>query len=394
VFEIPAQGRARSTELFITPTLAALAGTKEKSLTSSTLEKILEERGPAPRREALADVRGVGVARPTKKKDAPARGFADLADLLIPAAMRERIRAASRVHLIPDGVLHELPFEVLPLEMPPSGARSAATAAPSASDAAAAFGDWLAAGPPICYGASLSTLLVISSRGRSVRKDPVVLTVCDPDVGSSAKLDRGAAPSELAAMAQSGRWSSLPGTRKEADSFVRAFSKEKVVRLTGREAREAKVKEIAPRARILHFGTHGIVDRERNDLLAALVLSKEPKDSPEDGFLHLFEVYGLHLDSDLVVLSACETKQGDRVPGEGVFALSRGFFAAGARRVVASLWPVHDAATAELMSSFFAELGRSNDPAAALCKAKQALRGQEKWSDPFYWAPFVLTGSF
>lgn len=392
VFEIPAQGRVRCTELFMTPALVAFSGTNAKSLSSSALEEILESRSPAPRRDALADVRGVGVARSTEKKHnvAPSGGFADLADLLIPAAVRERVRAASRVHLIPDGVLHELPFEVLPLETP----GSAKSTPPSAPNTSAASADWLAAGPPICYGASLSTLLEISSRGRSVRRDPVVLTVCDPDLGSSSKLDRGSAPSELAEMAQSGRWSSLPGTRKEADSFVRAFSKEKVVRLTGREAREAKVKEIAPRARILHFGTHGIVDRERNDLLAALVLSKEPKDSLEDGFLHLFEVYGLHLDSDLVILSACETKQGDRVPGEGVFALSRGFFAAGARRVVASLWPVHDQATAELMSSFFAELGRSNDPAAALCKAKQALRRHEKWSDPFYWAPFVLTGSF
>lgn len=389
VFEIPAQGKPRCTELFIPPALASFAGTNGKALSSTALETILETKGPAPPREALAEVRGVGVARSTaKKKDAaPSRDFADLADLLIPAAMRDRILAAARVHLIPDGVLHELPFEVLPLQ-------ANASAAPLSSANAASAGDWLGAGPPLCYGASLSTLLEIASRPRSVRKDPVVLTVCDPDLGSSSKIDHGSAPSELAVMAQSGRWKSLPGTRQEANAFARAFSKEKVVRLTGRDAREAKVKEIAPRARVLHFGTHGIVDRERNDLLAALVLSKEPKDSQEDGFLHLFEVYGLHLDSDLVILSACETKQGDRVPGEGVFALSRGFFAAGARRVVASLWPVDDQATAALMSSFFAELGRANDPATALGKARETVRANPKWSDPFYWAPFVLTGSF
>ncbi|HET9888749.1 MAG TPA: CHAT domain-containing protein [bacterium] len=388
VFEIPAQGKVRCSELLIPPAFASF-GANGKALSSSALEEILEARGPAPAREALAEVRGVGVARSTAKKNdaAPNREFADLADLLIPPAMRERLLAASRVHLIPDGVLHELPFEVLPL-------RANAGAASASNPQASAGRDWLAAGPPICYGASLSTLLEIVSRPRSLPTNPIVLTVCDPDVGSRAKIDHGSAPSELAQMAQSGRWTSLPGTRQEADSFARAFSKEKVVRLLGREARESKVKELAPRARVLHFGTHGIVDRERNDLLAALVLSKEPKDSPEDGFLHLFEVYGLHLDSDLVVLSACETKQGDRVPGEGVFALSRGFFAAGARRVVASLWPVDDQATAALMSSFFAELGRSNDSAAALSKARETVRANPKWSDPFYWAPFVLTGSF
>jgi CHAT domain-containing protein/tetratricopeptide (TPR) repeat protein len=378
-FEIPAQGKVRCTELTLTPQLASRLEAKAGSLSSATLESILRRQGPAPSPVANAEVRGVGVARSTAKKSAGTAPdeFANLADLLIPPALRERIRSASRIHLIPDGVLHELPFEVLPL-----ATRGSAAA------------DWMSAGPPICYGASLSTLLEISSRPRSVRKDSIVLTVCDPKLGSSSKPDRGAAPSDLAEMAQSGRWRSLPGTRQEADSFVRAFAKENVVRLVGKDAREGEVKELAPRARILHFGTHGVVDRERNDLLAALVLSKEDKDSPEDGFLHLFEVYGLRLDSDLVVLSACETKQGDRVPGEGVFALSRGFFAAGARRVVASLWPVHDQATAELMGSFFSELGRSNDPAAALCKAKEALRAQEKWADPFYWAPFVLTGSF
>jgi tetratricopeptide (TPR) repeat protein len=380
VFEIPAQGKVRCTELTLTPELASRLEAKAGPLSSATLEAILRRQGPAPSTVAHAEVRGVGVARSTAKKGAAATSheFADLADLLIPPTVRERIRNASRVHLIPDGVLHELPFEVLPL----------------ATSGTAAAADWMSAGPPICYGASLSTLLEISSRPRSVRKDSIVLTVCDPKLGSSSKPDREAAPSDLAEMAQSGRWRSLPGTRQEADSFVRAFAKESVVRLVGKDAREGKVKELAPRARILHFGTHGVVDRERNDLLAALVLSKEAKDSPEDGFLHLFEVYGLRLDSELVVLSACETKQGDRVPGEGVFALSRGFFAAGARRVVASLWPVHDQATAELMGSFFSELGRSNDPAAALCKAKESLRAQEKWADPFYWAPFVLTGSF
>ena len=117
VFEIPAQGNVRSTELLVTPALASRMKIKAGALSSSTLESILEHHGPAPRREDLAEVRGVGVARSTTKKADSAGGdFEDVADLLIPAAIRERIRAASRVHLIPDGVLHELPFEVLPLQ--------------------------------------------------------------------------------------------------------------------------------------------------------------------------------------------------------------------------------------------------------------------------------------
>ena len=153
------------------------------------------------------------------------------------------------------------------------------------------------------------------------------------------------------------------------------------------------MKRLAPDARILHLGVHGIVDRERSDLLAALVLADEPPGAAEDGFLHLFEVYELRLAADLVVLSACETMQGEPVRGEGVLALSRGFLAAGARRVVASLWPVHDDATAELMTRFFGELARGADAAEALRTAKRSLRARADREDPFFWAPFVLSGS-
>jgi len=87
------------------------------------------------------------------------------------------------------------------------------------------------------------------------------------------------------------------------------------------------------------------------------------------------------------------------VAGEGVFALSRGFLVAGARRVVASLWPVDDDATAELVGQLFRELaaaersGRAAPAAAALRKAKLAVRSRPGWEHPFFWAPFVLSGS-
>jgi CHAT domain-containing protein len=113
--------------------------------------------------------------------------------------------------------------------------------------------------------------------------------------------------------------------------------------------------------------------------------------------LQLFEIYELKLDCDLAVLSACETHRGPRVAGEGVFALSRGFLAAGARRVVASLWSVQDDATAELIGTTFdgvaADLRRRHDDTALrLRDAQRAVRSQARWADPFYWAAFVLTG--
>jgi CHAT domain-containing protein len=293
---------------------------------------------------------------------------------LLPASVRERVRAARRVHVIPDGALHGFPFEALVLEE---------------TDGRPVY--WLEDGPEICYGHSLATLAEILARGDAPAATRAVVTVNDPSYGDAGGANAASATPSLD---PSRRWPPLPGTRDEGEALLNAFAGSELVDLTAGQAREAEVKRVVPRARLLHFGTHGIVEQERSDLLAALVLAEEPAGSAEDGFLHLFEVYELGLDADLVVLSACETTLGRRVRGEGVFALSRGFLAAGSRRVVASLWSVDDEATAELMSEFFAELGGGADAATALTRAKRTLRGGKKWKDPFFWAPFVLSGRF
>jgi len=120
--------------------------------------------------------------------------------------------------------------------------------------------------------------------------------------------------------------------------------------------------------------------------------------SDGDGLLQLFEIYQLDLDAELAVLSDCSTHAGPEVEGEGVFALSRGFLIAGARRVVASLWRVNDRATAVLIGELFRRLGaearagRRPRYAEALRAAKAAVRARPESSDPYFWAPFTLSG--
>ncbi len=400
VFEIAADAPVRCTELRVSRETARAWGIREGAFTETIAEDVVEAgRGPAPiAGTGGAPIRGVGAARPAAERTAKGgaaplgerqRDLLRLGEILLPASMRDRVFAAARIHLIPDGILHEVPFEALAVGRDVRGPVY-----------------WLDRGPILCYGHSLRTFLEIDSRDasggragatsppRSVSEVSIVLTVTDPDRGVDVEQPRARAPSELATMAQSRRFHALPGSRREADALVRAFASAKTVRLEGKNAREAAVKNAAPSALVLHFGTHGIVEQERSDLLAALVLAEEPAGSSEDGFLHLFEVYEMRLQSDLVVLSACETKLGKRVRGEGVIALSRGFLAAGARRVVASLWPVDDDATARLMGAFFEGAGRGEETGLALRDAKHALRGRPETSDPFYWAPFVLSGSF
>ena len=116
---------------------------------------------------------------------------------------------------------------------------------------------------------------------------------------------------------------------------------------------------------------------------------------PVDGFLRLHEIYNLKLSADMVVLSACQTGLGKEIRGEGLVGLTRGFMYAGSPRVVASLWKVADAASAELMTRFYRGMLKENlRPAAALRAAKVEMWKQKRWNAPFYWAAFELQGEW
>jgi CHAT domain-containing protein len=147
--------------------------------------------------------------------------------------------------------------------------------------------------------------------------------------------------------------------------------------------------------RIVHFATHGLLDSQHPEL-SSLVLSLVDKyGNPQNGYLQLRNIYNLKLSADLVVLSGCETALGKDVKGEGLLGLTRGFMYAGAPRVVASLWQVDDAATAELMGTFYqAMLTEHLAPSAALRHAQIQTRKQRRWSSPYYWGAFVIQGDW
>ncbi|HEX4496835.1 MAG TPA: CHAT domain-containing tetratricopeptide repeat protein [Thermoanaerobaculia bacterium] len=147
--------------------------------------------------------------------------------------------------------------------------------------------------------------------------------------------------------------------------------------------------------RYVHFATHGIFDAERPEL-SGLALSQVDKEGrPREGFLRLRDVYALDLAADLVVLSGCQTALGKEIRGEGLLGITRGFFYAGAPRVVASLWWIDDRATATLMAMFYRAMWVDGlRPAAALRKARLALARQPRFRDPAYWGAFVLQGDW
>jgi CHAT domain-containing protein/Tfp pilus assembly protein PilF len=149
------------------------------------------------------------------------------------------------------------------------------------------------------------------------------------------------------------------------------------------------------RYRIVHFATHGLLNSQHPELSGVVLSLVDEEGRPQDGFLRLNDIYNLKFAADLVVLSACKTGLGKEIKGEGLVGLTRGFFYAGAPRVVASLWKVDDRATAELMKLFYRRMLRDGlSPAAALRRAQIDMWKQPRWAAPFYWAGFTLQGEW
>lgn len=149
--------------------------------------------------------------------------------------------------------------------------------------------------------------------------------------------------------------------------------------------------------RFIHFATHALLDTDEPELSGMLLSLVDKEGRPQqNGILRLGDVYNLLLPVELVSLSACDTALGKSISGEGLVGLTRGFMYAGAPRVMASLWKVDDAATADLMKIFYeGMLGPQKlRPAAALREAQKQMWQKNKASSPFYWAGFVLQGEW
>jgi tetratricopeptide (TPR) repeat protein len=143
-----------------------------------------------------------------------------------------------------------------------------------------------------------------------------------------------------------------------------------------------------PRWSALHLACHGLVDGERPER-SGLVLGESEAD---DGMLTVLDVHRARMDADLVVLSACDTGRGALFAGEGMVGLTQAFMAAGAPRVVASLWRVEDAATRALMERFYEALRSGLGTADALRSAQEGVRAEPAWRHPRYWAAWALWG--
>jgi len=112
----------------------------------------------------------------------------------------------------------------------------------------------------------------------------------------------------------------------------------------------------------------------------------------DDGFLTAEDITTLDLlNTELVVLSACDTGLGEVQVGEGVFGLRRAFILAGARTLVMSLWKIPDRQTQELMALFYRNVLTNNMPRADALRAAQ-LAMKKRYPNPLYWGAFICQG--
>ncbi|HUK88668.1 MAG TPA: CHAT domain-containing tetratricopeptide repeat protein [Terriglobales bacterium] len=217
----------------------------------------------------------------------------------------------------------------------------------------------------------------------------------------------------------------LPGTGAEIQAVTGLLQQRQwqVASYTADRALEEAVKR-ARSPRVLHLATHGFFLPDQQLKTERLGLGNEPpsgledpmlrsglyfagadralaqQPTPEgldDGVLTAYEATSLNLQgTELVVLSACNTGQGDVKNGEGVFGLRRALEEAGAQAVLMSLWPVPDQETQELMSLFYGKWLAGMEKHEALRQAQLEMREKVKQRYgrdlPYYWGAFVLVG--
>ncbi|MFZ9044492.1 MAG: tetratricopeptide repeat protein [Cyclobacteriaceae bacterium] len=211
--------------------------------------------------------------------------------------------------------------------------------------------------------------------------------------------------------------SELPGTLVELNNITEIMTQKswKYNSYTRGEANEANIKKLES-PKIFHVATHGFfledipVSEDENQgtasrsqrfnplmrsglLFAGAENTIRDEDIPgeEDGILTAYEAMNLNLDNtDIVIMSACETGLGEVKNGEGVYGLQRAFIVAGAQNLIMSLWKVNDETTQLLMSEFYNQWFSGKSKTEAFNEAIIAVK--KDFPKPYFWGAFVILG--
>ena len=255
------------------------------------------------------------------------------------------IPAGKRIIIVPHGPLHYLPFQALRLD-----------------------GQYLIERNPISIAPSISIAARLAERTPTVAAQLVAFgnPTINPDVADP-----------------------LPGAEREVHALSQQFPGATL--FFKEQANKTNFQGSAPNARLLHVAAHAVADTL--DPLHSKVLLADENGQPN--YLEAKDVMGMDLKGTaLIALSACESGLGRVEDGDEVLGFTRSFLSAGTSTLLASLWPVSDAATETLMTTLYDDLAKGEQVQDAMRDAQRAVLANPETAHPFFWAPFNLIGNW
>lgn len=317
-------------------------------------------------RSATIDEKVNGWKRAITKRDQDAT--AELGDALYQLlwAPLKNDFSGDQIYLIPSGKLFYLNFEALK---------------PLADDQQYLIFDY-----HISYALSINVLFKDSA---PTRKGPIVLVApgFEPEIKQNyqEQLDSLSALDEDYMKTIRQPWSLKLAKQLKNKNGFQIYE--------GIEAKESNVVQELPAANVLYFSTHAIANAS-DPLRSKLILAKELGAQIEDGYLHAYELFGLQLEADLAILSACESGIGNLQAGEGMISLAYSLQFAGCQSTALSLWKVDEKINTQITATFVDLLRKGHRKSEALRLAKLAyLQAQsEELLHPFYWAGMIHMG--
>lgn len=286
---------------------------------------------------------------------------------LVPAGAAAMTSSASTLFFVPTGPLYGVALEALVTQPPVAGSPPV----------------YLIEEKAVAYLSSASLLNILRSgvEKRNVTGANPLVAFADPDYTDSG-----------------GNFPELPGSDGEATATFAAlgtsptqatlYERERATRQNVETLNSSKQLGVY---RYVLFGTHAVLPNQITGLTQPSIVLAHPLTS--DDYLTMADVFGLSLDANAVVLSACDSGSGESV-GDSVEGLTQAFMYAGTPIVAVTNWEVVDQIQEELTPQFFAQMAAGKTPAGALQSAKVALirSSDATQSHPFFWAPMVIFG--
>lgn len=251
-------------------------------------------------------------------------------------------------------------------------------------------GQYLVATHAVTYIPSATTYAMLKERTAQRSTQPRFLGVGD------IAYDTSPLPKIAATRGYESKLANLPHSADEiaaaAQTLRSVTTNAQPTVLLGSAATEAAFKKSVGQASIVHLAVHATANQSRPTEAALVLLSDEK--AGEDGFLEAREVLGLHLNANLVLLSACDTAVGKLLGEDGIANLSRAFLSVGAQTVVSTLWEADDVFASTLVRKFYTYLARGQTVSIALANAKrEMIQTFGKQAVPWLWAPYIAEGA-